>query len=143
MATGLEALGAASAVLQVISFSCNVISLCYGIYDGKPTVEHDLEDYASRMIDAASRVQTRSQAMPQMTDAEKKLVEIGHKCQETAQDLEKETQAVTRLCQKGILYKAAWATLRSSKHRKNIERLQKSLEGHRRVMETQLMLELW
>lgn len=88
MATGLEALGA-SAVLQVISFSCSVISLCHGIYDGKPTVEHDLEDYASRMIDAADRVQTRCQAMPQMTDAEKKLAEIGRKCQDTAQDLEK------------------------------------------------------
>ncbi|KAH6976453.1 hypothetical protein BKA56DRAFT_589663 [Ilyonectria sp. MPI-CAGE-AT-0026] len=142
MTTGLEALGAASAVLQVISFSCNVVSLCHGIYDGKPTVEHDLEDYASGMIDAAGRLQTRCQAMPQMTDAEKKLAEIGRKCQETAKDLEKETQAVTQLCQKGTLYKAAWATLRSSKHRKNIERLQKSLEGYRGVMETQLMLEL-
>ncbi|KAH8679412.1 hypothetical protein BGZ61DRAFT_457144 [Ilyonectria robusta] len=94
------------------------------------------------MIEAAGRVQTRCQAMPQMTDAEKKLAEIGRKCQEAAQDLEKETQAVTQLCQKGTLYKAAWATFRSSKHRKNIERLQKPLEGYRRVMETQLMLQL-
>ncbi|KAH7166479.1 hypothetical protein EDB81DRAFT_943351 [Dactylonectria macrodidyma] len=142
MATGLEALGAASAVLQVISFSCSVASLCYKIYDGKPTAEHDLEDYASRMIEAAGQVQTRCQAMPHMTTAEKKLAEIGAKCQGAAQALEKEAQYVTELCKKGKLRQAVWATLRSSKHKKNVERLQMSLDGYTQVMETQLLLNL-
>ncbi|KAF7554276.1 hypothetical protein G7Z17_g3025 [Cylindrodendrum hubeiense] len=95
MATGFEALGAASAVLQVISFSCSVASLCYDIYDGKPTIEHGLEDYASRMIEAAGHVQTRCQMISHATDAEKRLAEIGLKCQSAAQALEKEVHTTT------------------------------------------------
>lgn len=111
MATKLEALGAASAVLQVIYFSCSVASLSCYIYDWKSTVENDIEDYATRMMDAADRVQTRCLAMPQTRSAERKLAEVGQKCHDTAEELRRATQRVTQLCRKGIVRQAIWATL--------------------------------
>jgi hypothetical protein len=143
MFTGFEALGAASAVLQVISFSGSVISQCYRIYNGRLLPEHELEEYATQMIDAADRVQDRCRAMPQQTQDEKKLARIAQKCVDAAQDLQAETKLVTSWCQKGKFLKAVFAATRSSKHKNKIERLEKSLGGYKEVMETQLILKLW
>ncbi|RBR10305.1 uncharacterized protein FIESC28_09513 [Fusarium coffeatum] len=49
MATGIEALGAVSAVFQVILFSAEAIALCKKIYDGKPTANDDLEGHATQL----------------------------------------------------------------------------------------------
>lgn len=143
MLTGFEALGAASAVLQVISFSGSVISQCYDIYDGKLTPEHELEEHASLMLDAAGRVQSRYPAIPQGTEEEKKLAHIAAKCVDAAKELEAETKLVTSMCQKGTLSNAFRAALRSKGHRKKIERLEKSLDSCRQIMEMQVILKLW
>ncbi|KAH6892523.1 hypothetical protein B0T10DRAFT_295192 [Thelonectria olida] len=142
MLTGFEALGAASAVLQVISFSSSVIRQCYKIYDGRPMPENELEEYATRMSDAASRVQSRCRAMPQQTPDEKKLADIAQNCIDAAQGLQAEAKLVTSWHQKGKLLKAFFAAIRASKHRNKIERLEKSLAGCKEVMETQLILKL-
>ncbi|KAF4471979.1 small s [Fusarium albosuccineum] len=113
MATGLEALGAASAVLQVISFAGSVISLCYKIYDGQLTPENKLEEYASQMIDATERVRDRSQQVPSGTTDEKKLLEIAQKCFDASKSLQTETQLITRRYQKGKLFRAAYSAIAS------------------------------
>ncbi|KAM5361411.1 hypothetical protein ACJZ2D_013101 [Fusarium nematophilum] len=142
MATGLEALGAASAVLQVISFAGSVIPLCYKIYDGKLMPENGLEEYASQMIHAARRVQTRCQVMPQGTPDEKKLVDVAQKCMDAAKDLQAEALLVTSLCQKGKLSKAIHGAFRASRHKSSILQLEKALQGCKETMEMQLLLKL-
>ncbi|KPM41841.1 hypothetical protein AK830_g4691 [Neonectria ditissima] len=144
MATGLEALGAASAVLQVISFASDVISVCKKIYDGKPTANDHLEEHAKRMSDAAGRVQIRCQAMAknQPSEYDKKLADIAEDCKTAARDLEVELQFATGLQDKGNIFKAVNATLRASSHRKKVERLELSLSRHREVMEAEMMSHL-
>ncbi|KAJ4247115.1 hypothetical protein NW762_013253 [Fusarium torreyae] len=142
MLTGFEALGAASAVLQVISFTGSLVPLCYSIYDGKPVQETELEEYAKRLIDTAGRVQARSQALPQEGPDEKLLVETAQKCIDAARKLKVETDYVVKLCQKGKIPKAIHAAFRSSWHRSKIERLEKTLQQCRQVMETELLFKI-
>ncbi|KAK7427642.1 hypothetical protein QQZ08_005917 [Neonectria magnoliae] len=133
MATGLEALGAASAVLQVISFASDVIIVCKKVYDGKPTVDDQLEEHAERMSDAVGRVQSRCQTMAknQPSEYDKKLAKIAEACRTAAKELQTELRFVTGLHEKGRLLKAINATLRASSHRKKIERLEVSLFSSR------------
>ncbi|KAJ4245291.1 hypothetical protein NW762_014161 [Fusarium torreyae] len=142
MLTGFEALGAASAVLQVISFAGSVASQCYKIYDGQITSQQDLETYATQMIDAVGRVQNRYPLIPQGSADEKKLAEIAKQCIEAAKALETETQSVTKLCKKGSLSKAFHGAFRATRHKGKIEQLEKSLQGYKELMEAHLLLKL-
>ncbi|KAK7408212.1 hypothetical protein QQX98_009621 [Neonectria punicea] len=144
MATGFEALGAASAVLQVISFASDVIIVCKKVYDGKPTVDDQLEEHAKRMSDVIGRVQSRCQTMAknQPSEDDKTLADIAEACRTAAKELRTELRFVTGLHEKGSLLKAINATLRASSHRKKIERLELSLFRYRQVMETEMMSHL-
>lgn len=143
MLTGFEALGVASAVLQVISFAGATASQCYRIYEGRPTSEDQLEEHTCQMMDAAQRAKVRHRAMHPETEDEKNLSEIAEKCIKAAGELQAETRLVTNLCHKGKFSKAFHATFRSGKNKSKIGRLEKTLDGYKQVMETQLMLKLW
>ncbi|KAJ3548579.1 hypothetical protein NM208_g939 [Fusarium decemcellulare] len=144
MATGLEVLGTASAVLQVISFACDVAGACKRVYDGKPTADDDLEEHAQRMSDAVSRIQTRCEtlAKSQSSNDHTKLSDIAEDCSAAARELESEVRFVTGLHKKGNLLRAAHAALRASSHRKKIDRLEISLSRCRQVMEIEMMAHL-
>ncbi|KAM5343823.1 hypothetical protein ACJ41O_012360 [Fusarium nematophilum] len=144
MATGLEALGAASAVLQVISFASDVIGVCRKVYGGKPTANDELQEHAKRLSDAVDRTQRRCQTMAKSRPSEydKRLAGIAEDCRAAARELENEVRFVTGMQQKGNLLKAVNAALRASSHRKKIERLEFSLFRYRQVMETEMISHL-
>uniref|UniRef100_A0A0D2XBQ3 NACHT domain-containing protein n=1 Tax=Fusarium oxysporum (strain Fo5176) TaxID=660025 RepID=A0A0D2XBQ3_FUSOF len=96
MATGLEALGAASAVVQVIAFAGSLVSLSFKIYDGMPPNENELEEYSAKMMDAARRVQSRGTQVPQGTQVGDKLSKVSKECIDAATELRKETQRLTK-----------------------------------------------
>ncbi|KAL4730934.1 hypothetical protein ACLX1H_002976 [Fusarium chlamydosporum] len=142
MASGLEALGAASAVLSVISFASQVVSLSYKIYDGMPTPEAELENYAKQMLEAADRVRIRNETVPQGTQAEKRLSEMARECIKAAEELKKETELITKQYKKGKFLKAVHTAIRADKHRANIEELEKSLRMCKEVMEAEVLLQI-
>ncbi|RKK80148.1 hypothetical protein BFJ71_g16003 [Fusarium oxysporum] len=144
MATGLEALGAASAVLQVISFASEVSVACKKIYDGKPTSEVCLKHHAKQMSDAVGRLETRLEAIAKVHSkfSNQKLQDVAEDCKRAAEDLEKEAQFITSLHVKGNILKAIHATFRASGHQKKIQRLELSLSRYRQVMETEMMSHL-
>ncbi|SPJ91037.1 related to small s protein [Fusarium torulosum] len=144
MATGLEALGAASAVLQVISFASDVVIACKKIYDGKPTSEVCLERHSKQMSDAVGRLETRCEAMANVHSkfGNQKLQDIAKECKKAAEDLEREAQSITSLHVKGSILKAVHATFRVSSHQKKIQRLELSLSRYRQILETELMSHL-
>ncbi|KAF4959410.1 hypothetical protein FSARC_10735 [Fusarium sarcochroum] len=144
MATGLEALGAASAVLQIISFASDVIIACKKVYDGKPTSDDDLETYAKRMSDAIGRVQTRCKDTSQLQSGSttQTLEGIAKDCRKAAQELETEVRYITSMHDKGNLPQAVFATLRSSSHRKKIEKLELSLFRYKQLMKTEMISHL-
>jgi hypothetical protein len=145
MATGLEALGAACAILQVIQAAASIISNCKKVYDGKPTIDHDLELYAGRMSDATSSIQTRCKAMAEARPSQynERLDTVARECLGVANELEAEVRSVTAMQKKGSLFKAVNAVLKASSQRKKIEGLESTLSRCRAVMETEMMAHLW
>jgi uncharacterized membrane protein len=59
MATGLEVLGAVSAVCALVSFARETISVCKRVYNGESTADEDLKKHAEQMSEAIAWVQTR------------------------------------------------------------------------------------
>lgn len=145
MATGLEALGAASACLQLISFAANIIQTCKKVYEGRPTSSDHLGEHVRRMMGAVDRVQSRCKTMAEMqpTNYDKKLDDIAGSCSAAARELEDEVRYLTQLQEKSSLLKSINATLRASRHRKKLELLELSLSRNRQVMEVELFSHLW
>ncbi|CAH0057446.1 unnamed protein product [Clonostachys solani] len=141
MATGLEALGAASAILQVIQVAASIISNCKKVYDGKPTIDNDLEQYAGRMSDATSSIQSRCKTMAEARPSKynERLDTLARECLGVANELEAEVRSVTATQKKGSLFKAVNAILKASSQRKKIEGLESTLSRCRAVMETEMM----
>ncbi|KAM0228869.1 hypothetical protein ACHAPO_010393 [Fusarium lateritium] len=142
MATGLEAVGAASGILSFITFASKIVAISYKVYEGTPTDEDELEDYAGRMLDASERVRSRNQQLNQATPAEAKLSEIAEKCVQLASELQKESQSITRRYQKGKFRRAVSMALRANAHKATMKELEQSLERCRKVMETELLFKI-
>ncbi|KAF4451686.1 hypothetical protein F53441_5365 [Fusarium austroafricanum] len=140
MATSLEALGAAGAILQVISFASDVIIACKRIYDRKPTTDNDLERYAKQMSDASGRVQDHFRDLTHLQPGgnNQTLQEVVKDCRVAAQKLEAEVRSITSIHEKGNMLKAVYATMRASSHRKKIEKLELSIYRSKQLMETEL-----
>ncbi|CEF76538.1 unnamed protein product [Fusarium graminearum] len=139
MATGLEAVGAASAILSFISFAGKIVSISYKIYDGMPTDEDELEDYAGRMLDACEHIRSRSQHLHQSTPLAASISDIAQKCFQLSWELQKETQNITKRYQKGKFRRAVSMALRANAHKAKIKQLDQSLERYKKIMETELL----
>ncbi|KAM5353040.1 hypothetical protein ACJZ2D_017084 [Fusarium nematophilum] len=142
MATGFEALGAASAVLQLISFAGSLVSFSFKIYDGIPTPENELQEYATKMLDASQRVQSRSAQVPRGTPVSDQLSEVAQKCIDAAEKLKTETETITKRYQKGKVFRAAHTAFLANKQRSKIKELDKSLKMCKEAMETELLLKI-
>ncbi|KAI1031212.1 hypothetical protein LB504_000152 [Fusarium proliferatum] len=144
MATGLEALGAASAVVQLIAFAGSLVSLSFKIYDGIPTTENELEEYSNKMMEAARRVQSRGAQVPQGTQVGDKLSNVSQECIETASKLKKEAQTLTKRYKngKGKIFQAVYSALRTESHKAKLNQLDGSLRKCKELMETELLLKI-
>ncbi|CVK94916.1 uncharacterized protein FMAN_13201 [Fusarium mangiferae] len=140
MLTGFEALGAASAVLQVISFATDVVVACKNAYDGATTSHDDLQRYAGQMSEAVGRVHTRCEQMSNANSrfASPKLQNIAKECKNAADRLEAELQCVTSMQAQGDILQSLRKTFRASRHRKKLQALQESLSKYQQVMEIEL-----
>ncbi|KAL7755250.1 hypothetical protein ACKLNR_015007 [Fusarium oxysporum f. sp. zingiberi] len=144
MLTGFEALGAASAVLQVISFASDLAVACKNAYDGATTSQDDLQRYAGRMYEAVDCVHTRSEKMSNANSkfASPKLQTIAKECKDAAGKLEAEVQYVTSLEAKGDIVKSLRKAFRVSRHQKKLQALQESLSMYQQVIKTELVSHL-
>ncbi|CAG9981279.1 unnamed protein product [Clonostachys byssicola] len=144
MATGIEALGAACAILQVIQVAGSIISNCKKVYDGKPTIDHDLELYAGRLADTTNAVQSRCKAMAEDRPFKynERLDTLARECISVANELEAEVCSVTAMQKKGSLFRAVNAVLKASSQRKKIEGMESTLSRCRIVMETEMISHL-
>ncbi|EGU84489.1 hypothetical protein FOQG_17758 [Fusarium oxysporum f. sp. raphani 54005] len=140
MATGLEALGAASAVLQVIAFASDLAVACKDAYDGATTPLEGLQRHAKEMAEAVDRVYTRCDDMVRSNSkfSAPELQNIAAKCRDAAKKLETEVQYVTSMQAKGNIAKSFHKAFRISRHRTKIQDLEESLSKHQRLMELEL-----
>ncbi|KAF5642177.1 hypothetical protein F25303_6598 [Fusarium sp. NRRL 25303] len=140
MLTGFEALGAASAVLQVISFATDVVVACKNAYDGATTSQDALERYTGQMSEAVGRLHTRCEQMSNANTkfASPKLQNIAKECKDVADKLEAEVQYLTSMPAQGDISKSIHKSLRVWRHRKKLQALEESLSKYQRAMEIEL-----
>lgn len=144
MATGLEALGAASAVIQLISFSTNVISNAIDVYQGRPLPDSNVEEYAEELQNAVSRVELCCQgAIMQRSAHERKIVEIAEKCQKSARRLRDEMRYLSSTRQSGKARNAFLSALIARSRQKKLEDLERALRKQKEVLETHLLAYIW
>ncbi|KAJ4016174.1 hypothetical protein NW752_003295 [Fusarium irregulare] len=140
MATGLEALGAASAVLQVISIASDLVVACKNTYDGVTTPQDDLERHSKQMFEAVGRVHARCERMATENSqfADPELHNIAKDCKDAAKGLRVEVQCVTNLQAEGNLFKSIRKAIRASRHQRKLRALEDSLSRHQQLIQTEL-----
>ncbi|KAF5623955.1 uncharacterized protein FTJAE_10502 [Fusarium tjaetaba] len=143
MATGLEALGAVCAIVQLIQFSFKVVVGFKKVYDGEPTDYNVLEAHVNDMHENSVLVNRRFQSLgisEKSPPVEQELQGVANRCRDTARELQIELRYVTKNQQKGNCASAISYTFRSLLRRGRIERLRRSLDMEKKLMETRLLI---
>lgn len=140
--SGLEALGLAASIMQVIGFAIDTASCCRAIYNGDPTDETVLQEHATSISKAASRLLDSSRKIQPQISIEKDLLNLAKKCSEVAQQLQDELRSITNSRQKKSAYKAVKSMTKSIFNKRRVEKLERSLQNYRHSMETQILVQL-
>ncbi|KAF5990614.1 hypothetical protein FBULB1_92 [Fusarium bulbicola] len=143
MATGLEALGAACALVQLIQFSFKTVAGCKKVYDGEPTDHNVLSAYVHDMHENLVLVEKRFQSLDiseKSPPGEKELQTVAIRCQDTVRELQTELSYVIEKQEKGDCASAIRYMFRSLMRRGKIERLRRSLDMERGLMENRLLM---
>ncbi|RKK08024.1 hypothetical protein BFJ65_g17497 [Fusarium oxysporum f. sp. cepae] len=143
MATGLEVLGAVSAVCALVSFASETVSVCKRVYNCESTADEDLKKHAEQMSEAIAWVQTRCMGIgSEPSDYNSKFEDIVKGCETAVAELETELGLVTSMNQKRKGARVIQTFLNGPRHRRKIERLEASLSRYRHVLETEMLSHL-
>ncbi|KAH8898808.1 hypothetical protein GQ53DRAFT_602847, partial [Thozetella sp. PMI_491] len=136
----LAALSLASSVMQLISFSREVIDVARQVHKAG-SVDHDLTDRATALADLAASVR-RSLPPVQPTGAslpQKELLEAAQKCGDSATDLCTEVAKVNASWGKGSATRSVITSLKTIWKRRNLEKAEKTMLHWQRVMDSGLL----
>jgi hypothetical protein len=142
MMFGVELLGFACNIMQVISFSRDVISLCGNVYQGNHP-DDELIGLAASLHAVSSDVQTRFDAMQPKTADERRLCDIATRCTIAARDLEEEVSFIISRQKQGSLASTLRVAAKTTWRKRRLNRLEKSLREHEHVLDTNLMARVW
>lgn len=140
--SGVEVLGLACNVLQIIDYASNTVTLCKNIYQGR-SPSPDLKSHASDLESLSAQVQSHVQGLQSRTASERKLSDIGNKCNIAARALDEELQFLLGHQAKGNLAATLRLAVKTNWRKSRLERLQKSLAVYQNTMETYLLANLW
>ena len=138
--SGLEALGAACAIFQTISFAQEVTSLCYGFYSEAPVAYDTLQQNADAMATAAASIQGDIQRLQNGTQPSntQDLVDLLQRVHHVAQELSAEVTYVLAKRQPGSIFAAARTHLCHTRKRSAISTLRATLDESHQA--TQMLL---
>lgn len=138
----IAGLGLACNVMQIISFSSEVIQLCVAIHNGTQTSFDQLQDTAKALGNASEQVlgwpQLKSGASP-LSACDTELVDIAKKCRQVAASLRNEAQSIREKSTGGWASSMCGAARAIWKKRK-LESLKDELAQCERTMATHLAL---
>ncbi|KAF3057002.1 hypothetical protein CFAM422_012486 [Trichoderma lentiforme] len=120
--SGFEALSMVCSIMQVISFTKEVLTLCKDVYDGRPTTDRQMEENTASIQILLDNMRQCSVSV-QQTNSDKEFYAIAEKCSKAAQELQKEMQQITKHCKPGDAIKAMIAGYKSTRHKKKITSL--------------------
>lgn len=140
--SGLEALGAASSVLQVISFGLEMTRLCKAIYDGATGDDSKIQENVAAMSTASARMlkYTGSLSMKDKEGIELKNILI--KCNRVVKELKLEADRIHRSNAKGSLVRTVGAATKYRWKRDTLRNLETELHEHKTTMQLQIVIRL-
>ncbi|KAK1724250.1 uncharacterized protein BDZ83DRAFT_623479 [Colletotrichum acutatum] len=135
--SGLEALGLACNIFQVISFGRETASLVKRVYrDG--TVDDALEANAKDLAQLAKHVQTL-EVPKSPTKQEHQLLEIAKKCQAVARDLTEEIAFIVGHKKKGSLAATIKVAAKANWRKRRLDTMERKLNDAERLMQSGLL----
>ncbi|KAL0764930.1 hypothetical protein CaCOL14_012736 [Colletotrichum acutatum] len=135
--SGLEALGLACNIFQVISFGRETASLVKRVYrDG--TVDDALEANAKDLAQLAKHVQTL-EVPKNPTKQEHQLLEIAKKCQAVARDLKEEIAFIVGHKKKGSLAATIKVAAKANWRKRRLDTMERKLNDAERLMQSGLL----
>ncbi|PTB49363.1 hypothetical protein M431DRAFT_9957 [Trichoderma harzianum CBS 226.95] len=139
--SGFEALSMVCSIMQVISFTKEVLTLCKDVYDGRPTTDRQMEENTTSIQVLLDSMRQCSVSV-QQTNSDKELYAIAEKCSKAAQELQKEMQHVTKHCKPGNTIKAMIAGYKSTRHKRKITSLYNIFCQYQKTLETYILVRL-
>jgi len=152
--SGLEALGLACNVMQLISFAHETWNFCSEVYNGR-SPDRSLRDNAEAMFGASQEVtlQLALLVSPAGSDtnsssgsptgnlslAERQLADLARKCNKAARELRDEALFLCECQAAGNLLSVMKTAIKTNWRRKRMQRLEKDLQNYRSAMETRLL----
>lgn len=140
--SGLEALGIACNIMQVISFAHETIEFCKAMYEGQSLDLYSEQSVAS-LSAISAQLQTRYQGVRSQTAQDRELEDVARKCNVAARALEEEVKFLTRHQAAGSLKRTLLVTLKIIWRKRRLERLEKSLRNRQQTMESYLLARVW
>lgn len=141
----LTAFSLVCGVVQVVDFSIKTLSKCKEIYhEGSLSQYQELEDLTKHLVDVREKLElpaANKSIGSSVTSEEQGLLEVAGQCSETADQLVEQLHSLKfeapRKRRQAILktVKLLW-----KKHR--IQDIQKRLDDHRNVLNTQILINL-
>jgi hypothetical protein len=131
--SGLEALGVACMVMQVITFARDAASVCVAVYKGQATPDATFEENSVTISEWATKLGIQTNVFG---PEERDLEQLVKSCQTAASNLATEMQKITKYHKKSDLLSAMRASAGSIRHRRKIEDLDRSLSSYMDSLQT-------
>lgn len=135
--SGLEGLGIACNIMQLISFTAETVKLCHLVYEGQAPEKEMLENATALQTLIASIDPDASAAKTRRSVSEQDLIDMARRCKVAAKEVVEEVSFLMKGHKQGSLAstlkvaaKTNWRTRRLKRLEQNSKRYQDTLEAH-------------
>ncbi|KAL7905314.1 hypothetical protein GGI35DRAFT_461387 [Trichoderma velutinum] len=139
--SGFEVLSMVCSIMQVISFTKELLTPCKDVYDGRPTTNRQMEENMAS-IEILLDGMRHSCSTRQQTKDEKELYEMAQKCSKAGQELQKEIQQVAKHYKPGDAIRAIIVGYKSKSHKRKITSLYELFCQYQKTLETHILVRL-
>ncbi|KAL7809402.1 hypothetical protein V8C44DRAFT_334400 [Trichoderma aethiopicum] len=140
--SGLEALSLVCSIMQVISFTKEVLTVCKDVYEGRTTADSQMGKDAASIKELLEEMNRTAGSSPQQTKEENELHAIAQKCSKAAEELENGILRVTNNQKPGSPMGAVSAGIRSFFGKRKITSLYDQFCKHQKTLETHILVRL-
>ncbi|PTB65045.1 hypothetical protein BBK36DRAFT_1088679, partial [Trichoderma citrinoviride] len=140
--SGLEALSLVCSIMQVISFTKEILTVCKDVYEGRSTADSQMEENATSIKALLDEMNRSAGSVRQRTKEEKELFATAQKCSKAAEELQKEIRQVTKYQKPGDYKRAAIAGYKFIFGKRKITGLYDQFCKHQKTLETHILVRL-
>lgn len=141
--SGLEGLGIACNILQIISYTAETARLCHSVYEGgSPGGEMLPNATALQALTTTIDPEGPDQKKPR-TASEQSLIEVSRKCKVAAKAVIEEVNFLTKGHMQGNLATTLKVAAKTNWRKRRLKRLDEDLKRHQDLLETHMLVRVW